>query len=295
MCSDCLVDQAEVTCDECGGRKLCLECDSHVHQPRSKRRAGHVRHRLEDDSDKQRLVKKVAALSVTEEGSGSISKSMPQKDGGICKLGHRDSVTSEASKSNESNMKCNLEQQPVNEQDRKEPETRRVIKDTEQSVMTGTSAPQEAGLFDAGRSEHTVEHRIPSRSQAPSTAAVSRVERGRCPVCGMSVDVSEAEVLLAAAWEGVKGSMPYLEAAKRALLASRGILHPLNRTLAEVSTSVCIVCVFNRSGPYFPPIEHFEAATIGRPLLGGPANLDCVWPCDRRLLAKVGPLVSPLV
>jgi hypothetical protein len=240
VCSDCHLDAPDVVCEDCEGRLLCFECDSHVHQPRSKRRGAHLRKRLWGASNggESGFVKRFEGLAVDSGfglGSGLLeddSLAMENTDGTLSSAG-------EVAASNLAKSKGVANVTTV-----------KPSRATESVPFLKTSGsrgpPQTAGSssylgLQPSLLERTASNRIGTFSSAleppegsGDNATVLKVERGRCTSCGAEMDVSEASARVEAAWAGAQGRMPYLKAAEEALEIVRTVLHPLNRKVAEV-------------------------------------------------------------
>lgn len=253
VCSDCDLDPPEVVCRECGGRLLCLECDSHVHQPRSKRRGGHVRERIrsETGSGEENVVGRGESSTAVDSDTvdGDTAKdSIGRKQTDREALGAPTAASTAVSLAERSQVSSVKREDRNGEHDRTDTET--VTNDRSTGVSNAAPPPQTSGSSETtptvGSSKAT-QHTGISKSPLLNTelansqigyrsddSGVNKVERGRCTACGTAVDVSAVLARVEAAWSGAKGRMPYLEAAEEALAVATGALHPLNRKLAEV-------------------------------------------------------------
>lgn len=240
VCSDCHLDAPDVVCEECEGRLLCFECDSHVHQPRSKRRGAHVRKRLRGASSggEPELVKRFEGLVV--DSRVGLGGGLPQDDS--LAMDSRDGSLKYAGEVAPSDLAKSKGVANVT--------TVKTSRATETVAFPKTSGsrglPQTAGSLSylglqTSLLERSISNRIETHSSAleppggsAGNATVLKVERGRCTSCGAEMDVSEASARVEAAWAGVQGRMPYLKAAEEALEFVRIVLHALNRKAAEV-------------------------------------------------------------
>jgi hypothetical protein len=239
VCSDCHLDAPDVVCEECEGRLLCFECDSHVHQPRSKRRGSHVRKKLRGASSGREpgFVKRFEGLAV-DCGFG-VGSRLPQDDS--LATDNTDGTVKNAGVAPSDLAKSKGVANVT---------TFKPSRATESVAFPKTSGsqgpPQTAGTLSclgqqSSLLERSTSKRIGTHSStlephggSAGNAIVLKVERGRCTSCGKVMDVSEASARVKAAWAGAQGRMPYLEAAEEALEIVRAVLHPLNRKLAEV-------------------------------------------------------------
>ncbi|GAQ78424.1 Tetratricopeptide repeat like superfamily protein [Klebsormidium nitens] len=260
VCSDCDLDPPDVVCRECGGRLLCLECDSHVHQLRSKRRGGHVRERIRSKagsgeknfvggSEGSREASEAAVDSVSAEDSIGKDRKQTESEALGAQIVAR-TANSPAEKEKVSSMKV---EDRNKEHDRTDCETDTTDRSTGAGnalLPSQTSGSREAVPTAGGSSkatQHTSIQNNPVLITEPASSPIdsndlSKVERGRCAACGTVVDVSEIIARVEAAWAAAKGRMPYLEAAEEAHAVATGALHPLNRKLAEYEDHLAEAC-----------------------------------------------------